>query len=115
MDTPKPSKWAAGGGRVATPTPTDRDGSHSIGGMGGLGFPELFIVLLVVLLLFGSTKLPKLAKSIGEASKEFKKGVAEGDGPEPLANEQIAMTRADIDAAIAERDAMIRKDVPPTA
>ena len=31
-----------------------------------------------MLLLFGSTKLPKLARSIGEASQEFKKGVAEG-------------------------------------
>ena len=40
-----------------------------------LGAPELIIVLAIVLLLFGSTKLPKLAKSLGQASKEFKKGV----------------------------------------
>ena len=44
-----------------------------------LGVPELLIVLAVVLLLFGSTRLPKLAKSLGQASKEFKKGV---DGEE---------------------------------
>ncbi len=43
-----------------------------------LGIPELLIVLAVVLLLFGSTRLPKLAKSLGQASKEFKKG-AEGE------------------------------------
>jgi sec-independent protein translocase protein TatA len=43
-----------------------------------LGAPELIIVLVVVLLLFGSTRLPKLARSIGQASKEFKEGVAEG-------------------------------------
>jgi sec-independent protein translocase protein TatA len=43
-----------------------------------LGAPELLIILAVVLLLFGSTQLPKLAKSLGQASKEFKKGV-EGD------------------------------------
>ena len=43
-----------------------------------LGAPELIIILLVVLLLFGSTRLPKLARSIGQASKEFKQGVAEG-------------------------------------
>jgi len=49
--------------------------------MGGIGFPELLIVLLVMLLLFGSTKLPKLARSIGQASKEFKQGAAETDGP----------------------------------
>jgi sec-independent protein translocase protein TatA len=43
-----------------------------------LGAPELLIILAVVLLLFGSTKLPKLARSLGEAQKEFKKGVDEG-------------------------------------
>jgi len=42
---------------------------------GGL---ELLIILLVVLVLFGSTQLPKLARSIGQAQKEFKKGIAEG-------------------------------------
>jgi sec-independent protein translocase protein TatA len=46
--------------------------------MFGLGAPELLIVLAVVLLLFGSTKLPKLARSLGEAQKEFKKGVDDG-------------------------------------
>jgi sec-independent protein translocase protein TatA len=43
-----------------------------------LGVPELLIILAVVLLLFGSTRLPKLARSLGQASKEFKKGVDEG-------------------------------------
>lgn len=46
--------------------------------MGSLGGTELIIILVVVLLLFGSTRLPKLARSIGQASKEFKQGVAEG-------------------------------------
>ncbi len=46
--------------------------------MAGLGVSELIIILVVVLLLFGSTRLPKLARSIGQASKEFKKGVSEG-------------------------------------
>ena len=43
------------------------------------GAPELLIVLLIVLVLFGSTRLPKLARSMGQASKEFKKGINEGD------------------------------------
>ena len=43
-----------------------------------LGAPEIIGILIIVLLLFGSTKLPKLARSLGEASKEFKKGVDEG-------------------------------------
>jgi sec-independent protein translocase protein TatA len=43
-----------------------------------VGAPELIIVLVVVLLLFGTTRLPKLARSLGQASREFKEGVAEG-------------------------------------
>lgn len=46
--------------------------------MGGLGTAELLIILLVVLLLFGGAKLPKLARSLGEAQKEFRKGIADG-------------------------------------
>jgi sec-independent protein translocase protein TatA len=46
--------------------------------MAGLGAPELLIILAVVLLLFGSAKLPKLARSLGQAQKEFKSGLSEG-------------------------------------
>jgi sec-independent protein translocase protein TatA len=40
-----------------------------------LGPTELLIVLALALLLFGGAKLPKLARSMGEASREFRKGV----------------------------------------
>jgi sec-independent protein translocase protein TatA len=43
-----------------------------------LGAPELLIVLLVVLVLFGGAKLPKLARSMGQAQSEFKEGLREG-------------------------------------
>jgi len=50
----------------------------------GLGAPELIIILLIVMLIFGGSKLPKLARSLGESSKEFRKGLAEGGaGAEP--------------------------------
>lgn len=48
-----------------------------------LGPLELIVILAVVLLLFGSTRLPKLARSLGQASKEFKQGVHEGKDGEP--------------------------------
>ena len=50
--------------------------------MAGIGAPELIILLVIVLLLFGGSRLPKLARSLGEASKEFKKGVDEKDAKE---------------------------------
>jgi sec-independent protein translocase protein TatA len=46
----------------------------------GLGAPELIIILLIVMLIFGGSKLPKLARSLGESSKEFRKGLSEGAG-----------------------------------
>jgi sec-independent protein translocase protein TatA len=40
--------------------------------------PELIIVAVVVLVLFGGSQIPKLARNLGQAQKEFKKGIAEG-------------------------------------
>ncbi len=40
--------------------------------------PEWIVVLVVVVLLFGSSQLPKLARSLGQAQKEFKQGIDEG-------------------------------------
>ena len=40
-----------------------------------LGAPELLIILAVVLLVFGSKKLPELARSLGRAAKEFREGM----------------------------------------
>jgi len=40
--------------------------------MGPLGVPELLIVLLIVLLIFGSKKIPELARGLGKGIREFK-------------------------------------------
>jgi sec-independent protein translocase protein TatA len=50
-----------------------------------LGAPELIVVLLIVLVLFGGAKLPKLAKSLGEAQREFRKGT-DDDVPTTASN-----------------------------
>ena len=42
--------------------------------MFGLGMGELIIILVILLVLFGATKLPKLARSIGESAGELQKG-----------------------------------------
>ena len=43
-----------------------------------LGSSELLIVLIIVLLVFGGSQLPKLARNLGKAQKEFKDGLADG-------------------------------------
>ncbi len=42
-----------------------------------VGMPEMFIILVVVLLLFGSKRLPELAKIIGKSMREFRKAAEE--------------------------------------
>lgn len=64
--------------------------------MGSFGAGEMVLVLLVLLLLFGASRLPKLARSMGQASKEFKTGLKEGykeepvEGPCPFCGAQVA-------------------------
>jgi sec-independent protein translocase protein TatA len=50
--------------------------------------PEWFIVLAIVLIFFGGSQLPKLARNLGQAQKEFKEGIGEAHG-------EAAPTRAD--------------------
>ena len=48
----------------------------------GLGSTELLVILLIILVLFGGSKLPSLAKGLGQSIKEFKKAAKEDDAPE---------------------------------
>lgn len=53
--------------------------------LGGIGVQEIVIILIVGLLVFGATRLPKIARSLGQGIKEFKKtvkGIDEDDEPE---------------------------------
>ena len=50
--------------------------------MGNFCGGELIVVLLIVLLIFGGTKVPQLARSLGQAQREFRKGSTEADADE---------------------------------
>ena len=43
--------------------------------IGGLGMPELLIILVIVLIIFGATKLPQIGEGLGKGIRNFKKGV----------------------------------------
>jgi sec-independent protein translocase protein TatA len=45
--------------------------------IGNLGFPEIMIILVIVLLLFGAKRIPEIAGSMGKGIKEFKKNINE--------------------------------------
>jgi sec-independent protein translocase protein TatA len=60
----------------------------------GLGYQELLIILVIVLVLFGGSKLPELAKSLGKSAKEFKKGIESEPG-----EDKTAKSRPDASAA----------------
>ena len=89
---------------------------------GVLEGPELLILLAVILLLFGGKKLPELARSLGQAKREFHGSVSEptaaaGDEPAPTpgieppstpspAGDNVTISRAELDRlrAAAQRD-----------
>lgn len=47
--------------------------------IGGIGFQEILLVALIVLLFFGGKKIPELMKGLGKGVKSFKDGMKEGD------------------------------------
>ena len=83
--------------------------------------PELLIILLVLVLLFGANKIPKLARSTGQAMGEFKKGREEiedeleqmQDGDEPVTGGSPTESSATTDAA-ADDDELETETEPST-
>jgi sec-independent protein translocase protein TatA len=53
--------------------------SHIMFGIGGLGTPELVVIAIVIFLLFGATRLPQLAKALGQSKRAFKEGLDDGE------------------------------------
>ena len=80
-----------------------------------LGTPELLIILVVVLLLFGGAKLPKLARSLGEAKQEFERSTKPDETatevrtivvatPEPARKpDTVTISREELEQLIDER------------
>ena len=47
--------------------------------MFGLGFPEIILILVIVVLIFGTSRIPELGRGLGEGIRNFKKSVRDDD------------------------------------
>ncbi len=64
--------------------------------MFGLHMPELIIILVVALLIFGPKKLPEMGSSIGKSIKEFKKGMNEISHPKEEKDDEIKVPNVEV-------------------
>jgi len=53
--------------------------SNTMFAIGGLGTPEILVIAVVIFLLFGATRLPQLAKALGQSKRAFKEGLDESE------------------------------------
>jgi sec-independent protein translocase protein TatA len=79
---------------------------------GSLGFTELILILVIVLIIFGAGKLPQLGEGLGKAIKGFKKSVHEADQIEA---EALAQAEAQQQAATASPQALPPQAAPTAA
>jgi len=62
--------------------------------MGSFGTTEILLIVAVLFLLFGATRLPQLAKSLGQSRKAFKDGMREAEEEESASQQKIASASA---------------------
>lgn len=77
--------------------------------MGSLGAPELLIILVIILLIFGGAKLPKLARSLGQAQREFRHGSVEAERDDHEADGELHKADAN---GTEPKKARSEKDLP---
>jgi sec-independent protein translocase protein TatA len=80
--------------------------------MGNLGFPEILIIMVIILLLFGAKRIPEIAGSMGKGIKEFKKNINEATreissetAPPPASEPRLTSAELEQRRRVAEEEA----------
>ena len=63
-----------------------------------IGFPELIVLVVVLLLIFGPKRLPEIGRSLGKGMREFKDSVTGKDEPAPQAKPPVELTATPVEA-----------------
>lgn len=71
----------------------------------GIGFRELLILVLIVVLVFGARKIPSILGDFGKGIKNFRKGLSEGDEPSPRADDALPRQLGDAPGQAAAKSA----------
>ena len=63
--------------------------------MFGLGFQELFIILIIALIIFGAARMPQIGSGLGKAIRDFKKGVSDEEAEETTKKREEGSAKKD--------------------
>jgi sec-independent protein translocase protein TatA len=70
----------------------------------GLGVPELLVILVIALVIFGPKNLPKLGSAIGKTVKNVREGMEEGDGGRAVSKAERPGESGNVEEVVADPD-----------
>jgi sec-independent protein translocase protein TatA len=74
----------------------------------------ILVVLVAVILLFGASQIPKLARNLGEASKEFRKAHEDATPAVPSNPDQLSISRTQLEGLLSSASQPARSEATPT-
>ncbi len=80
--------------------------------MMGIGFPELMIILVIIMIIFGAGKLPEIGSAFGNSIKNFKKSMKEAEEIQEATNLESTETSEGSEASEPSEGETIKEPVP---
>ena len=78
----------------------------------GIGFPELMIILVIIMIIFGAGKLPEIGSAFGNSIKNFKKSMKEAEEIQEATNLESTETSEGSEASEPSEDETIKEPAP---